>query len=126
MILVDSDILIWVMRGDDRASTFLDDIASPAISAVSYMELVQGMRNRRELAALTAFAQARKVRLLPISESITGRAVRLVERHFLSHHLQLADALIAASALENKLTLATGNVKHFKAISGLKLRQFEH
>jgi predicted nucleic acid-binding protein len=124
MILVDSDILIWVMRGDGHAGAFLDAIASPAISAVSYIELVQGMRNRRELAALAGFMRIRSVRLLPITEPISARAVKRVERYFLSHDLQLADALIAASALEHKIILATGNTKHFKTISGLKLKPY--
>ena len=51
-------------------------------------------------------------------------AVKLVERHFLNHHLQQADALIAATALEHKLVLATGNGKHFKIIAGLKIKPF--
>lgn len=124
MILVDSDVLIWVMRGETRASDFLDALPGIALSAVNYIELVQGMRNRSELKALRDFIRSWGSEYYPITEPITARAVKLVERYFLSHHLQLADALIAATALEHKLALATGNAKHFKMISGLKIKSF--
>ncbi len=88
------------------------------------MELVQGMRNKRELNKLQADMQHWQVTVLPITEAISNRAVALVEQHFLRDHMLLADALIAATALEHRLTLATGNVKHFKAIKGLKLQPF--
>ena len=37
----------------------------------------------------------------------------------------MADALIAATALQHRLSLATSNVKHFKAVKGLKLNPFK-
>jgi predicted nucleic acid-binding protein len=124
MTLVDSDVLIWVMRGEVRANAFLETLPSIALSAVNHIELIQGMRNRRELKALRDFMRVWDAQSFPITESISTRAVKLVERHFLSHHLQLADALIAATALEHKLVLATGNSKHFKMIAGLKIKPF--
>ena len=62
--------------------------------------------------------------ILPVTEAVSERAVKLVEQHFLSHSLQMADALIAASALEHHLTLVTGNVKHFKAVKDLEIETF--
>jgi len=47
-----------------------------------------------------------------------------IERHFISHSLQLADALIATTALVNGLQLVTGNEKHFKIIKELELKRF--
>ena len=124
MTLVDSDILIWVMRGDLRAKVFLESLPTIAMSVVNHIELIQGMRNRRELKALRDFTRLWNAQYYPITEAISDRALKLVERHFLSHHLELADALIAATALEHKLELATGNGKHFKIIAGLKLKPF--
>jgi predicted nucleic acid-binding protein len=48
-----------------------------------------------------------------------------VERHFLSHSLQLADALIGATALVYDLHLLTGNVKHYRMINELKMKNFK-
>lgn len=46
--LIDSNVIIWNWRGREAAATLL--AAEPfAISAVTYRELVQGMRNAREL-----------------------------------------------------------------------------
>jgi hypothetical protein len=56
------------------------------------MELVQGMRNARELKNLQADLTLWQVTTLPITKAISERAVKLVEEHFLAHHLQLADA----------------------------------
>ncbi len=41
-----------------------------------------------------------------------------------SSGLRAGDALIAATATENNLTLLSGNAKHFKPIRGLRLRIF--
>jgi len=123
MRLVDSDVIIWNWRGRAAAAAVL--AAEPfAISAVTYMELVQGMRNARELAHLKSDMKLWQTRTLPITEAISRRATELVEAHFLSHHLQLADALIAATALEHKLALLTSNVRHFQAIKELRLEPF--
>jgi hypothetical protein len=123
-MLVDSDVLIWYLRGDERAAQFLDGLPNLSLSAVTYMELVQGMRNRQELRDLQSDLKSRNAVILPISERISERAVLLVEAHFHSHALQLADALIGATALELAFPLATANIKHYKVIEGLKLEAF--
>ncbi|HJT25679.1 MAG TPA: PIN domain-containing protein [bacterium] len=43
----------------------------------------------------------------------------------LSRHLGAGDALIAATAAEHNMTLASGNAKYFKAIKGLDLKIFK-
>lgn len=89
------------------------------------MELVQGMRNARELKNLRADLTLWQVTTLPITRAISGRAVKLVEEHFLAHHLQLADALIAATAIEHKLAIVTSNTKHFQAVKTLRIKAFK-
>jgi predicted nucleic acid-binding protein len=124
MRLVDSDVIIWNWRGQKSAATLL--AAEPiAVSVVTYMELVQGMRNARELRNLKADLALWRVTVLPINETISMRGARLVEDYFLTNHLQLADALIAATAIEHKFTLVTSNVKHFRPIKALKLKSYK-
>jgi len=60
-----------------------------------------------------------------LSESIGQRAAALIERHALSDGLQLADALIAATAIEYGEKLATGNARHFRSIRNLELHAFK-
>ena len=93
-------------------------------SAVSYMEVLQGMRDKTELAAVKKMLELRAARILPLTEATTQQAIALMESLTLSHGLQMGDALIAATALEQRLTLLTGNVKHFRAVSSLQLEAF--
>ena len=97
---------------------------SLALSAVSYMELLQGMRDKTELAAVKKMLELRRARIVPLTDVTTQRAIALMESLTLSHGLQMGDALIAATALEHQLTLLTGNVKRFRAVSGLRLEAF--
>ena len=124
-MLVDTDILIWYLRGNRRAAGFLRDCRPVTMSVVTYIELVQGMRNKEEHRALRRTIRRWGWRVLPLDESISSRAVAYVEKHFLSHALRLADALIAATAVSHDLTLATGNLKHYRVIDELTLKQFK-
>ena len=47
MILVDTDVLIWNLRGNRKAADLLDTHPGFSQSAVSYMELVQVVRTSR-------------------------------------------------------------------------------
>jgi len=123
-VLVDTDVLIWHLRGYAQATLKLDQIDSLALSAVSYLELLQGMRNKTELAALRKMLERRGANTLPLTEAITRRACVLMESLTMSHGLQMGDALIAATALEHRLPLLTGNVKHFAAIEHLVVEAF--
>ena len=60
-------------------------------------------------------------RAIPPNEDITRRAYYLMKIYARSHGLQALDSLIAATALEEGLTLATRNRKHFQMIGDLKL-----
>jgi predicted nucleic acid-binding protein len=124
-VLVDTDALIWHLRGYRQASLRLDQLSELTLSVVSYLELIQGMRNKAELAAVRKMLALRKTDVLPLTPAITQRAVGLMETLALSHGLQVTDALIAATALEHRLALLSGNIKHFASIDGLQVEHFE-
>lgn len=124
MTLVDTDVFIWYMRGNVRAARALSGLDRFSISAVTYMELLQGMRNKEEVRLLRAALKAWNAPILSIDEEISGKAVFYVEQYFLSHSLRLADALIGATATMNGLTLLTGNQKHYRVLPDLVLRKF--
>ena len=123
-MLVDTDVLIWHLRGNPQAARWLDRLQPLTISSVSYLEVLQGMRNKAELVAVQKMLQQRKANVQPITEPITRQATELMEAMTLSHGLQMGDALIAATALEHGLPVLTGNVKHFAAIPGLIIEGF--
>jgi predicted nucleic acid-binding protein len=63
---------------------------------------------------------------LALTENISHLASLYIEEFAPGSGLQLADALIAATAVEKSLPLVTGNVKLFKAIPGLQGKGFRH
>jgi len=125
LILVDSDVLIWMCRGNAKAKDVLIAHPGPFISVVTRMELVQGMRSHKELIFLNRSLLELGVKTIHLDTDISSRASLLVEAHFHSHHLMLADALIAATALQEGLRLLTGNAKHYRAIAGIDLMLFK-
>ena len=123
-MLIDTDVLIWHLRGYPQATRRLDELGALTLSAVSCLEVLQGMCNKAELEAVKKMLQHRAATLLPVSEVITQRAIELMEAITLSHGLQMGDALIADTALDHGLPVLTANVKHFRAVQGLKVEAF--
>ena len=97
----------------------------PSSSAVTYMELVQGVRSKDELRLLRLTIQQNGWRILPLTENIGHRATIYLEDYSLSDGMRLADALIAASAVESGAVLLTGNERHYKCVPGLSLNRYQ-
>ena len=123
-MLVDTDVLIWNLRGNERAANLLDLQRGFFISAVSYMELLQGLRDKVELRELRQAIRFWDARVVQIDEEISARAMFLVEEYALSHGMQMADALIAATAVALGVSLVTANDRHYRHIEGLDIVVF--
>ena len=123
-MLVDTDVLIWYMRGNEKAHHVIENETDLNLSVVTYIELVQGMRNKRELNILRKSIKNWNAKIIYITEEISTKAMFYIEQHYLSHSLQLADALIAATAVSNGVPLLTGNDRHYKMIKNLRLKTF--
>ena len=123
-MLFDTDVLIWVLRGNTKAAKVVDDAENRAVSIVTYMELLQGARDQREVKAIRSFLSDMRFRTLPLTENIGHRALIYVEEYGLSASMSMADALIAATATEANDTLVTGNDKHFRPIKELEIKRF--
>jgi predicted nucleic acid-binding protein len=122
--LVDTDVFIWYLRGNDNAYKLIHSLNDFCISSVTYMELVQGMRNKDELRALQKTLKQWNVKTIFVSEEISAKALFYVEEYFLSHSMALADALIASTATQYGMKLITANDKHYKIIKELDLKVF--
>jgi predicted nucleic acid-binding protein len=123
-VIFDTDVLIWYFRGNSTAAQFLENQTDRAVSIVTMMELHQGARTRDEARIIRRFFQENAFRIIPINEAISHLAVTMIEDHARSNGLQVADALIAATARDMASTLATSNIKHFRSIPGLDLKAF--
>lgn len=85
------------------------------------MELVVGCRDKIELTQTQKFLQ--DCTIIPVTTAASQIAYQLIESFYLSHGLVMADALIAATAIEHDLTLYTRNTRHFRMIPQLKINQ---
>jgi hypothetical protein len=88
------------------------------------MELLQGARDKQEAKAIKALLADLGVDVLPLTENIGHRASIYMEEYGLRAGLCMADALVAATAVENDLALCTANRKHYRVISDLDVRPF--
>ena len=124
-MLFDTDVLIWVQRGNRQAAALVEREDERCISVLTYMELLQGAREKRQHEYILDFLHEFSFRILPLSENIGHRAAIYIEEYSLSQGLRAGDAIIAATATENGLTLCTTNVRHYRPIKELKLKAFK-
>jgi len=118
--LVDTDVLIDVSRSNDAAIDFLDRLgASWSISIITPLELIVGARNKKEVAQIDQLVAAYSA--IPLTAEIGNSSYDLLRQFAKSHGLRVFDSLIAATAIDEGLTLVTKNKKHFQMISALKL-----
>lgn len=115
-LLLDTDVLVEYLRGRPKAIEYLEGLASDlSISVISVAELFAGVKGDEEDRALKQFLLAFSI--LPVNEKV-ARLGGLYRREYRpSHGTGLADALIAATAEENGLGLATFNRRHFPMAS---------
>lgn len=121
MILCDTDILIEALKNNSRAIDSLRKIGfgNIALSAITVMELYFGAVNKREMTKIKNRLQ--RLRIVQIDQEICDTAMNLVERYAKSHSLHIPDALIAATAICQRMELLTYNVKDFKFIKDINL-----
>jgi predicted nucleic acid-binding protein len=117
--IVDANVLIALLRGNERLRTFLETLDA-AVDTTIYVEVIQGAKNKTEVALIEKTLKT--FPLIHFDESISLRTIDLIRNYSMSHGLYLADAIIAATCLEKKLTLVTLNSKDFRFIKDLKVR----
>ncbi|HEX7362365.1 MAG TPA: PIN domain-containing protein, partial [Bryobacteraceae bacterium] len=111
-------------RGNPDAARTIGQAADRALSIVSLMELLQGARSKLEVRQIQQSLFQLDFSILPLSESIGATASSLIEQYTLTAGIQVADALIAATASLSGQRLCTANTKHFSPIRSLSLLPF--
>ena len=123
-MLFDADVLIWLLRRNPNAIETIDRTNDRALSVVTFMDLLQGARDKQEVRAIKDLLADEGFRMMPLSENIGHRAAIYIEEFGLRTRLSVSDALLAATAVENQLPLCTANQRHFKVIPVLQLKPF--
>jgi predicted nucleic acid-binding protein len=119
--LVDTDVLVDASRNLPGVFDYFDSLGDDwAISSISALELMVGAKNAREVSDIDVVVSTYDA--IPPNDDITRRAYNLIKTYAKSHGLRTLDSLIAATALEDGLTLVTKNRKHFAMIEGLHMQ----
>lgn len=121
-VLLDSDVLIDLLRGYTPAHVYFKQIElgaiSAAVSAITVTELASGrMSGQNEETRVKNL-----LGLLQIFE-IDFETAWLAGEIRRRHQTPFADAVIAATAIKQTLPLATNNIKHFQLIANLTIQQ---
>lgn len=126
MILCDTNVFIHVFNENPAVIEQLKIIGLDkiALSAITLMELYQGMGNKAELARMKK--AMRYYEVVQIDNNISEMAIELIEKFNLSHGLQIPDAIIGATAIVYEIPLYTYNIKDFKFMPNIKLYQKTH
>ena len=95
-MLFDTDVLIWYLRGNPKASELLEQTDERNISVVTYMELLQGAKNKGEIRVIRKFLKDCSFTMLPLIDNIGHRASIYMEEYCLKIDMCMADALLAA------------------------------
>lgn len=114
-IFIDSDVVIEVLRGRDQAILAQWSVlaASPSpilVSPITFAEVGAGAR-ASEMQKISQFFAL--LTCVVIDQEIGELAGEYLRQFSKSHSLKIADALVAASAVQNQATLWTRNRKHY-------------
>ena len=114
--LVDTNILIYYLEGEDRVTSFIKKhLYECGISQINYLEVFSIPLDQREEAVIENFVKLFEI--FDIDSMITKQAIRNRQ----SKKVKLADNLIAATAQIHDLVLVTRNVKDFQNLPNLNL-----
>lgn len=119
MIIIDSDIIIDILRQYTPAIEWLTSLGDEEIALPGFvvMELVQGCMNKADLRKLEMFIADFEV-FWPAPETC-DKALEIFTRFSLSHNLGLLDALIGQAAVALNSPIHTFNRKHYAVIPDL-------
>ena len=118
--LIDTDVMVDVSRRVAAAATFVDSLDEITISIITAHELIVGARNQRDADGIDSLIKTYPIHA-ELGSAITGLAYELLKRYAKLDGLRTFDALIAATAIEEGLTLVSKNRKHFEMIRELNL-----
>lgn len=123
MILLDTDVMIDLLRQYPPAVAWLDSLGAEEIILPGFvaMELIQGCRDKAEQQELER--ELRSYGVAWPSPAACNKALSVFTNYHLSHGLGILDALIGQMAVTMNVVLCTFNQKHYSVIPNLNILQ---
>lgn len=126
MYLIDTDILIWVLRGNEKYEKLLQNLKDKEALSISTVTITEIYKNIFPSEFVKTENLLNELQTRDVTPSIAKQA-GLYWQEFIKQfkNLSLMDCLIAATANINNLTLVSLNAKHFpmtdiKTLSSLR------
>jgi toxin FitB len=118
-VLLDTNILVYHVAGSPPATEFVNEVIADQSFCLSILSVIEflGWHGHSEQKFLECKELVGLATIFPISGAAAEKTIEIRR----SKRIKLADAIIAATALVNKLTLATRNLRDFRGISDLKI-----
>ncbi|MDA2920534.1 type II toxin-antitoxin system VapC family toxin [Desulfobacterota bacterium AH_259_B03_O07] len=115
MVVIDTDILIWILRGEEKVkSRFTETVVETKgyvfITPVQVAEIFAGLKENERIKT-HAFLES--LNMIDIDKQIGEIAGEYIRKYKKSYSMTLADALVGASAKINGFKLWTLNTKHY-------------
>lgn len=115
MIVVDTDILIWILKGNEDIKRRFTELVLETkghvfITPVQIAEIHAGIREKEKIKTEN-FIQS--FNIAEIDEQVGRLAGEFINKYGKSHNVTMADALIGAVAKINGFKLWTLNKKHY-------------
>ena len=124
-MIIDTDVLIWSMRGYKKAADAITDNSPFAITWITYMELIKGARDRVEQKAIVSEITRLGIQILHSSAEQSALAITILRDNYFESLLSIADAINAAIAISTGNELLSANKKCYGSISGLKYVEYQ-
>ena len=118
-ILVDTNIILYLLNGNDTLQEFLQG-KEIYISFITELELI-GYKNSTPKEERQISELLNDCSIIALNNKIKEKYVEIRKKH----HLKLADAIIASTAIVMDLPFITSD-KQFKTVEGLKLTTYQH
>lgn len=122
-VLLDTNIVIYLLDRKEPYMSYMDTLVgqSIGISIISFMEVLVGIRSRREIEEANVFLE--EFEIVPLTMDIartSAMALRRSQKKSLRSP-RMADIIIGQTALMLGVPLVTNNSKDFRSIRGLQL-----
>jgi predicted nucleic acid-binding protein len=123
MILLDTSVLIEVFRMKDKTETLFYRLSNDhndfAISILTHYEIFRGSNNIQDTFWINFL---KNIKVIPFDLISSNEAIGIYKLLKTQNQMiDLADLLIAATAIAHNLALATLNLKHFSKIPNLHI-----
>lgn len=123
MVMIDSDIIIWILRGDEEIKTkfkkaVIETKGFIFITPIQISEIYAGLRVKEKIETEIFFDSLNCINIDKKAGEIAGVYINQFQK---THKITVSDALIGAISKMNSLKLWTLNKKHYPM---LKMEDF--